>query len=96
MIMLQNLKRKILQTCEAWGFNLTKFMSNRKELLMNIQKLHRKDGIKDADLTRNKLLNERSLRVYLNVETDSLYFNVNMKVKGMTRRGMLSIHFMIP
>ena len=63
---------------------------------MNIQKLHRKEGIKDADLTRNKLLNERSLRVYLNVETDSLYFNVNMKVKGMTRRGMLSIHFMIP
>lgn len=63
---------------------------------MNIQKLPRKDGIKDADLTRNKLLNERSLRVYLNVETDSLYFNVNMKVKGMTRRGMLSIHFMIP
>ena len=39
--------RKIWQ---RGGFNLTKFTSNRKDVLKSVPKNHRKDGVKNRDL----------------------------------------------
>ena len=47
-----NLER-IQKICAAGGFSLTKFISNRKELLMNMQEMHKRGRVKDANLTKD-------------------------------------------
>ena len=41
--------------CSAGGFNLTRFISNNKLVLMIIPENHRREGVKDADLVNEKL-----------------------------------------
>ena len=36
--------------CSAGGFNLMKFICNRKNILMSILDIHRTEGVKDTDL----------------------------------------------
>ena len=61
-------------------FNLTKFISNSKEVLHSIPETLRRNGVKDKDL---------GCKVW-NVEADTLEFKIVIKVKPLTRRGMLS------
>ena len=77
--------------CAASGFNLTKFICNRKNVRMSIPDIHRREGVKDTDLLKEELPRERALGVYWNVEKDALCFQVNLKEKPRIRRGMLSM-----
>ena len=74
----------------AEGFDLTKFISNRKRLLMNIPDIHRRGGVKDADLTKDHLPTEKAVAVHWNVEKDSPCFKINLKETKLKRRGMSS------
>ena len=76
--------------CSARGFNLMKFISNDKLVLMSILENHRREGAKDAGLVNEELPIERALGVYWNVEKDQLRFKLNLKARNITRRGMLS------
>ena len=82
-----DLIKRVKEMCAAGGFNLTKFICNRKNVLMSIPDIHRREGVKDADLVKEDLPTERALRVYWNVEKDALCFKVNLKEKPRNRRG---------
>ena len=56
--------------CTADSFNLTKIICNRKNVLMSIPDIRRREGVKDTDLVMEELPTERALRVYWNVEKD--------------------------
>ena len=86
-----DLIKRVKEMCAAGGFNLTKFICNRKNVLMSIPDIHRREGVKDADLVKEDLPTERALRVYWNVEKDALCFKVNLKEKPRNRRGILSM-----
>ena len=77
--------------CTAGGFNLTKFICNRKKVLMSIPDIHRREGVKDADLVKEELPTERALGLYWNVEKGALCSKVNLKEKSRNRRVMLSM-----
>ena len=57
----KDLIRRTQKMCNAGGFNLTKFISNHKLVLMSIPENHRKEGVKDADLVNEELPRERPL-----------------------------------
>ena len=76
--------------CSVSGFNLKKFISNNKLVLMSIPDNHRREGVKDADLVNEKLPAERALAVNWDVEKDQLCFKLNLKAGNITRRAMLS------
>ena len=73
--------------CKSGSFNLTKFLSNSKEVLETIPVYDRK-GVDEQQLTNQTLRTEAALGVLWNVEND--IFRVSWKKPG-TRRGMLSI-----
>ena len=81
--------RKVQNMCSAGRFNLTKFISNNKSVLISIPENHRREGI-DADLVNEELPTESALRVHWNVEKDELHFKLNLKAGNITRRRMLS------
>ena len=86
----KDLIRRIRKMCIAGGFNLTKFISNNKLVLMSIPENHRREGVKDADLVNEELPTERALGVHWNVEKDQLCFKLNLKAGNITTRDMLS------
>ena len=60
--------------CAAGGFNLMKFTSNRKEVLLNIPEEKRKKGVKDQDLSSGEISQERALGIIWKIEEDTLGF----------------------
>ena len=76
--------------CAAGGFKLTKFISNRIEVLNAIPEEDRRTEVKDCDLLGGKLPVARSLGVLWNTESDIFGFKVVLENKPLTRRGMLS------
>ena len=75
--------------CKSGGFNLTKFMSNSKELLATIHEEKRK-GVKDKDLSRD-LPNDKALGISWNIEKDTFSFKINLDRKLITKRCLLSM-----
>ena len=71
------------------GFNLTKLVSNSKEVLHSIGETFRRNGLKDKDLGC-KLPDEQALGILWNIEADTLEIKIAIKEKPLTRRGMLS------
>ena len=63
-----------IQTYSAGRFNLTRFSSNNKLVLMNIPENHRRDSVKDADLVNEELPTEKSLRGALKYRKKSALF----------------------
>ena len=73
------------------GFNLTKWISNDREVLESIPVEARAKDVKDLDLDNDVLPAEKALGVSWFVETDTCGFKVNIKEKPCTRRGILSV-----
>ena len=73
--------------CKSDGFNLTKFMSNTKELLATIPEEKRK-GVKDKDLSGD-LPNNKPLGICWDIE-DTFSFKNNLDGKAIAQRGLLS------
>ena len=72
------------------GFNLTKFICNRKAVLQFVPECHRRSRVKNADL--DEILPEaRALGIYWDIDKDTSKSKINLTEKPITRREMLSI-----
>lgn len=86
IVMVQNLK----PICQSGGLNLTKWLSNSREVLSVIPEEDRSKNFKELDLDRDKLPVEWALGLQWCIETDTIKFKFNIKNKPHTRRGLLS------
>jgi len=76
--------------CKEGGFNLTKFVSNSKELMEYLPDAEKSTSGIRVDLLNHSTLVERALGVSWIIENDSLSFKIELKDKLCTRRGILS------
>ena len=70
------------------GFNLTKWISNDPKVL---EDMPASDKSKKMQLSFDETLTERALGVYWNVAEDTLGYQMKVKDKPLTKRGVLSI-----
>ena len=77
--------------CADGGFHLTKFISNNKHFLASIPEDERRKGVLDQDLKFGTLPTEKALGIYWNTEEDFLGFEVTLKDRPNTKRGMLAV-----
>ena len=73
------------------GFHLTKWISNKRDVLDAIPQSELMKDLKNIDFETEKLPVERALGMQWNVENDKFLYNINIMDKPSTRRGMLSI-----
>ena len=66
-------------------------MSNNKQVLASIPEEEHRKGALDHDLEFGMLPTEKALGVYWNTEEDNIGFEVRLKYKPNTKRGMLSV-----
>ena len=76
--------------CAKGGFNLTKFVSNSREVMMSAPPEDRAKEIKGLDLSIDKLPIERALGVHWCIESDAFKFRLELKDNPCTRRGILA------
>ena len=82
--------KDVRRMCGEGGFNLTKFICNRKAVLQFVPECHRRSGVQNVDLD-GTLPVERRFRIYWDVDKETFNFKINLTEKPMTRRGMLSM-----
>ena len=83
----------IPQVCDLLShgsFNLTKFLSNSREVIQSISEDKRAPSVKHYDLD-DKLPFERALGLQWDVQEDQFTFKITPKEKPLTRRGILSV-----
>ena len=81
--------KSIKLLCKFSGFNLTKLLSNNKDVLETISDCNRKKKVTEQ-LTNHSLPTKAALGVCWYVERDVFTFRRKLKEKPGTRRGMLS------
>ena len=69
--------------CQAGGFDLTKFISNKKDVIQSVQECDRRNGVQNADLGTILSLG-KALGVYWNRETNIFRFKIVLKDKPVT------------
>ena len=76
----------------AGGFNWTKFINNKKFVLMSIPDNYKREVVKDSDLVNEDLSTEKSLRVQWNIrkKIDQPCFKLNLKTGNIAGKSMLS------
>ncbi|KAK0152254.1 hypothetical protein N1851_006383 [Merluccius polli] len=79
------------QLCKKGGLRLHKFNSNEREVLSCVDPSERASGVQCLDLNQDSTSVEHALGLQWSVESDHFSFNVNMKDKPDTRRGILSV-----
>ena len=72
------------------GFHLTKWISNKRDVLDAIPQSELTKDLKKIDFETEKLPVERALGMQWNVERDKFLYNINIMDKPSTRKGMLS------
>ena len=70
--------RKDKELCVKRGFNLTKFTSNREEVLRSIADEDKRENISDEALIFGKLSEDKALGVKSNISKDTLGFQTKM------------------
>ena len=84
---------EIINLCKEGGFDLSKFVSNSKEVMQSIpvEKRAKSNANKEKSIGKDEDENiERALGVLWNIENDCLCFRISMKDTPLTRKGMLS------
>ena len=76
--------------CRRGGFNLTKIVSNDREVISSFSPENLRKNLQSVDLSRDKLPEEKALGVYWNVEEDVLGVKISDIKRPVTRRGILS------
>ena len=64
-------------------------MSNSKDVIRRIPESDKADGVKELDLDLDSLPLERALGVQWFIESDCFQFNIILRDKPCTRRGIL-------
>ena len=88
------LLHEVIKLCAEVDFRLTKFVSNKVEVLQSIPEANRRDGLNNIDIVINSgsdLPTERALGINWDIENDKLGLKVSLGDKPYTRRGMLSM-----
>ena len=75
----------------AGGSNLTKFTSNKKEVLLSITDEKRRKGVKDQNLSSREIPQERALGIIWQIEEDTLDFQLQLLKKPLASRSLLSV-----
>jgi hypothetical protein len=83
------LVQQLRQLMAKGGFRLTKWLSNSRRVLEAIPESERAATVKNLDL--EDLSIERALGNHWNIEMDVFGYNVTIKTRPQTRRGILSI-----
>ena len=83
--------KDVTSLCAEGGFRLSKFASNRKDVLVSIPEGERKKGLQDQKLRLGTLPTENALGIHWNIEKNKLGFDVNFKDEPHTKREMLSM-----
>ena len=76
--------QEVTDLCKRGGFNLTKFISNKKDVLFQIPDELRRNGAKDKDLT-GSLPIERALGTFWDAENDVIKLKIDLKDQSMRR-----------
>ena len=84
----KQLVKDVISTCKSGGLNLTKFVSNSKELLQSIPEQERRQGIKDQDLLGD-LHSDKALGICWKIEDDTFSFKIKLDRRILTKRSML-------
>ena len=85
------LAHDLRKICIEGGFKLTKWVSNNRNVLQSIQKEERAKEVKVLDLDKDNLPSDRALGILWSAHTDSFGFQIAVKDKPATRRGILSV-----
>ena len=85
-----SLIRNVDSMCDSGGFNLTKLISNSREVLESIPVEKRAQALRMCNITDVTLPIERALGVIWNVENDALGFRIQFSSKPLTRKVILS------
>ena len=76
--------QEVTDLCKRGEFKLTKFITNKKDILFQIPDILRRDDAKDKNLI-GSLLIERALGVFGDAENDIIKFKIDLKYQPMTR-----------
>ena len=87
-----DMAEKIRQLLATRGFNLTKWLSNSRDVLLSIPIEHRAKDVQKIDLERDELPKERALGVSWLVEDDVFMISVYDKRPLITKRGLCSMY----
>ena len=86
-----SLVQDVIRLCSEGGFRLNQWTTNQKEILASIPESERDDSVATLDLNRDELPTERTLGIHWNMQTDNFTFQISVRSKPETRRGVLSI-----
>ena len=78
--------RDVKAMCQAGGFNLTKFISNKKVVIQSVPEYDRRNGVKNADHDTSLPL-EKALGVYWDTENDIFRFKIVFKRQNNDKKG---------
>ncbi|XP_072171981.1 uncharacterized protein [Diadema setosum] len=81
---------ELTKTCQKGGFHLTKWNSNKREVLEQIPAEERAKVVKDLNFEEGGMPTERALGMLWHTEDDAFGFKIQMKERPPTRRGILS------
>ena len=82
----------VSKMCSDGGFRLTKFISNKVQVLSSIPTEDRRRGAKNVNVSDEvDLPTEKALCICWNIEKDTLGFKTNLGERPLTRRRMLSM-----
>ena len=79
-----------VKICNHGNVRLHKWLSNKPEVMMEIPRSEQAKSMEGLDLQFDNLPTERTLGVLWNAEIDCFQFEVRLKEKPDTRRGILS------
>ena len=82
------LVKNVIGMYQKGGFKLMKFISTSREVLTTSPEERHHEKIKDQDLNIGDLPVEGLLGVHWNIENDYLGFDINIKDKPRTKKGM--------
>ncbi|PIK33816.1 hypothetical protein BSL78_29367 [Apostichopus japonicus] len=87
----KELIKEACELCSKGNLRLHKFVSNDRSVIEDIPLSERATDVQDIDLSRDKLPVERTLGIHWNIEDDSFTFQIGLKERPDTRRGILSV-----
>ena len=82
------LARELRELLSKGGFLLTKWLFNSRKVVESISEAERATAVKNLDFD-NPII-ERALGVQWQVSSDTFSFNINIRDRPVTRRGLLS------
>ncbi|XP_038071855.1 uncharacterized protein LOC119740577 [Patiria miniata] len=85
------ISREVTDLLAEGGFRLTKWVSNQREVLRSIPREEWSKEVKGLQIDQDVLPPEKTLGVLWCMESDTFGFEINVKVREPTRRGILSI-----